>query len=162
MLTLHHELDFDKMAKFFQNINATAYLEFRFRNKIMTSLDLEKDYQDNNYIAYGIYETMNNGSPNFVGVIRLHGINKNHNRVDKHTLIDPEKHGQGIGTWATKELLRLEGPKFRLICAGCYSTNPAVLIMNIKAGFKINGIRPNYFNDADLVLMSWFNKNFTK
>ena len=117
---------------------------------------LRRHYETNpNDIGYGIY-----ADDQFVGVIRLQGIDRHHERADKHTFIDPEWWGRGIGTKATMLLIEAHRHEFRLITASCYENNVGVIKMNQRAGFVIVCGLPRFyvFDGVEIakVFMAWY------
>jgi [ribosomal protein S5]-alanine N-acetyltransferase len=82
-----------------------------------------------------------------VGNIKLE-INRSHRRAEVGILIgDPAVQGRGIGTRAIKRVADIARSELSLrrLTAGCYASNMGSERAFLKAGFAIEGTRPEFF-----------------
>lgn len=82
-----------------------------------------------------------------VGNIKLE-INRPHNRAEVGILIgDPEVQGRGVGTRAIQRVVEIARTQLglRRLTAGCYASNKGSERAFLKAGFLLEGSRPDFF-----------------
>ncbi len=82
-----------------------------------------------------------------VGNIKLE-INRTHQRAEVGILIgDPTMQGRGIGTRAIRRVVEIARDELglRKLTAGCYASNKGSERAFLKAGFALEGSRPDFF-----------------
>lgn len=82
-----------------------------------------------------------------VGNVKL-DVSRVHGRAEVGILIgDPDVQGQGLATRAISVLCRIAGEQLglRKLTAGCYASNKGSERAFTKAGFTVEGVRPDHF-----------------
>lgn len=138
LVELRGEVDFDRYAGIYNDPRTTRYMEFRFKTVPMTPQYLIDTYSTAGMILKGVYL-----DGKMVGIIRLQGLLGEHGVADKHTMIDPNYWKMGIGTAATKLLLKMH--PYRIVTSSCYSTNEGAQGMNLKCGFQLESSIHDYY-----------------
>jgi ribosomal-protein-alanine N-acetyltransferase len=83
-----------------------------------------------------------------VGNVKIGPIDRNHHTAEIGILIgDRNARGKGVGTEVIKmvKVIARNELSLRRITAGCYKSNVASCKAFVKAGFTIEGERPNHF-----------------
>ena len=92
------------------------------------------------------------GVPELVGLTSLTGIDPIHKHAEYHMLLgDRAEHGRGLGTFATREMVRHAFQDLNLHRVYVYilDSNPAARRMCEKAGFQLEGtMREAAFKDG--------------
>ena len=81
-------------------------------------------------------------NPELIGLVSLTNVDPVHKHAEYHILIgDRVMHGKGIGTWATREMLRHAFLELNLhrVYAFILASNPAARRTCEKAGFRLEG-----------------------
>jgi RimJ/RimL family protein N-acetyltransferase len=98
--------------------------------------------------------------PELIGLTSLTGIDPVHKHAEYHMFLgDRAEHGHGIGTWATREMVRHGFLDLNLhrVYVSILQSNPAARRMCEKAGFRHEGtmreaaFKDGRFHDVDLL-----------
>jgi [ribosomal protein S5]-alanine N-acetyltransferase len=123
------------------------YLESRFTTHTLESTRdfVAAQWRGGNVFFYGIWVPQPGAADRHVGNIKLGPVDRTHLTADIGFLIgDREQWGKGIASEAIALLVGL-GCQFGIckITAGAYENNPGSAKALTKAGFSLEGMRPN-------------------